>query len=223
MTNKDKKKETTMTAEERRKMLVRVLSAQLPYGLIVHIDGLIDSKLTGVYDDRVSTERGINHPIQRVEPYLRPMESMTEKERKVYKEISSHLCDEIPAKTLIDWLDENHFDYRGLIPMGLALEAPKKMYARGLDDEEIRQALIENFKFYCGDELKNSRWGKDDDLLVTDIIAWLEKQREETWKPSEEQLRVLQAHLEDGAVVWGDNRKVLKSLYEDLMRLERGC
>jgi hypothetical protein len=29
---------------------------------------------------------------------------------------------------LIDWLNVHHFDYRGLIPMGLALEAPKDMY-----------------------------------------------------------------------------------------------
>lgn len=30
--------------------------------------------------------------------------------------------------TAIDWLNEHHFDFRGLIPMGLALEAPKEMY-----------------------------------------------------------------------------------------------
>lgn len=29
---------------------------------------------------------------------------------------------------LLDWLVDNKFDYRGLIPMGLALEAPKAMY-----------------------------------------------------------------------------------------------
>lgn len=28
----------------------------------------------------------------------------------------------------IDWLNSNHFDYRGLIEKGLALEAPKDMY-----------------------------------------------------------------------------------------------
>ena len=29
---------------------------------------------------------------------------------------------------VIDWLLENHFDYRGLIEKGLALEAPEGMY-----------------------------------------------------------------------------------------------
>ena len=28
----------------------------------------------------------------------------------------------------IDWLNANHFDYRGLIPMGLALPAKEGMY-----------------------------------------------------------------------------------------------
>ena len=51
------------------------------------------------------------------------------------------------------------------------------------EDERIRKALIENFKFFGGDRLETSKWGKDDGLLVTDIIAWLEKQREQ--KPAE--------------------------------------
>jgi hypothetical protein len=29
---------------------------------------------------------------------------------------------------LYDWLNAHHFDYRGLIEKGLALEAPKDMY-----------------------------------------------------------------------------------------------
>ena len=46
-------------------------------------------------------------------------------------------------------------------------------------DERIRKALIENFKFFGGDHLETSKWGRDDDLLVTDILAYLEKQSEE--------------------------------------------
>lgn len=61
-----------------------------------------------------------------VKPYLRPMDSMTEEEKKIYIEISSHLCGEIAAKTMIDWLNKNHFDYRGLIEMGLAIPVTKE-------------------------------------------------------------------------------------------------
>lgn len=32
------------------------------------------------------------------------------------------------SQQVIDWLLAHHFDYRGLIPMGLALEATEGMY-----------------------------------------------------------------------------------------------
>ena len=57
-------------------------------------------------------------------PYLRPMSSMTEEEKKKYNKL---LCWRSP-KTVFDWLNGHHFDYRGLIKKGLALEAPKEMY-----------------------------------------------------------------------------------------------
>ena len=56
-------------------------------------------------------------------PYLRPMSSMTEEEIKV----SDGLFWKGIGK-LEDWLNAHHFDYRGLIERGLALEAPKGMY-----------------------------------------------------------------------------------------------
>ena len=63
-----------------------------------------------------------------VKPYLRPMSSMTEKESEEYRNIDnkSYSCPldygHIPATERIDWLNAHHFDYRGLIPKGLAIE-----------------------------------------------------------------------------------------------------
>ena len=54
-------------------------------------------------------------------PFLRPMSSMTEEERKYLQKLPF-------PYDFVDWLNAHHFDYRGLIEKGLALEAPKGMY-----------------------------------------------------------------------------------------------
>jgi hypothetical protein len=76
------------------------------------------------------------------------MSSMTEEEKKeMHEKLSpkgnanywdegistpvSHYGDWISYEymsRIIDWLNAHHFDYRGLIEKGLALEAPKGMY-----------------------------------------------------------------------------------------------
>ena len=61
-------------------------------------------------------------------PYLRPMSSMTEEERKEYQAFFNYDGVEYPEE-YIDWLNAHHFDYRGLIEKGLALEAPEGMYS----------------------------------------------------------------------------------------------
>jgi len=82
-----------------------------------------------------------------IKPYLRPMSSMTEEEREEWADKFNFAMDELSsildekeaedaapymfAKshfTSIDWLLAHHFDYRGLIEKGLALEAPENMY-----------------------------------------------------------------------------------------------
>lgn len=83
-----------------------------------------------------------------IKPYLRPMSSMTDEEKEEYHsqvdidiEMTSKRLQErfetgtfdtenqfTPQYCHIDWLNENHFDYRGLIEKGLALEAPEGMY-----------------------------------------------------------------------------------------------
>ena len=68
-----------------------------------------------------------------IKPYLRPMSSMTEEEcieldnieatiedvSKVIPNVPYHI--EVVSPKQIDWLNAHHFDYRGLIPMGLAI------------------------------------------------------------------------------------------------------
>ena len=78
--------------------------------------------------------------VEDFKPYLRPMSSMTEEEKKTFSSMSSHSINCLhrllsyssewyySIHNEIDWLNANHFDYRGLIPMGLALPATEEMY-----------------------------------------------------------------------------------------------
>ena len=90
--------------------------------------------------------------LEKFKPYLRPMSSMTEEElnecvcQSGIKDIECPNWQDIPKEKQfkvrlnhaiavfltdsnnVDWLNAHHFDYRGLIEKGLALEAPKGMY-----------------------------------------------------------------------------------------------
>lgn len=65
-----------------------------------------------------------------IKPYLRLMSSMTKKEKKEYDKLrmSFYKNAKDASLVLVDWLNEHHFDQRGLIEKGLALEAPEGMY-----------------------------------------------------------------------------------------------
>ena len=133
-----------MTQEEKQ-LLLKDLCARLPYGV----------KFQGE-DSNVYTLDAANYFALQVEdvvfkPYLRPMSSMTEKELKElndkYGNIAYFFIQEPPYyyglqawhsdigaieisefSEIYDWLNAHHFDYRGLIEKGLALEAPEDMY-----------------------------------------------------------------------------------------------
>lgn len=58
-------------------------------------------------------------------PYLLPLSSMTDYQKSDFQFITERWMND-PSHSIsdsIDWLNKNHFDYRGLIPMGLALDA----------------------------------------------------------------------------------------------------
>ena len=70
-----------------------------------------------------------------IKPYLRPMSSMTEDEANelsgkiIHSNINSRGFVWVEdCSDYVDWLNAHHFDYRGFIPMGLALEAPEGLY-----------------------------------------------------------------------------------------------
>ena len=75
-------------------------------------------------------------------PYLRPMSSMTEEEKIELKTITKGAIQNISLEDIVvttdegfDWLNAHHFDYRGLIEKGLAMEKVV------LDDEQCESAL----------------------------------------------------------------------------------
>ena len=125
-----------MTQEEKQ-LLLKDFCTRLPYGVMFDYNNNEPLKVEGIVRDIVYF-KGYNYQTEgdecyayiiRCKPYLRPMSSMTEEEKKDYnsKFEGRDFSWEIYYGST-DWLNEHHFDYRGLIPMGLALPAPEGMY-----------------------------------------------------------------------------------------------
>lgn len=139
-----------LTPEE-RKLLILDLTSRIEYGVICMIERVDDfgprwrnEKLTGFEKEEngyffFDFEYGLTVDFaEKVSPYLRPMSSMTEEEKREY----TSYCFEQPflqenkipnlgsIPMCIDWLNAHHFDYRGLIEKGLALIAPDDMYTK---------------------------------------------------------------------------------------------
>lgn len=132
-----------MTQEEKQ-LLLKDLCGRLPYGVIcvttsVYYDnddneiGQAQGRLVSInkhgasfVDDRDDTTFAADFEDNGqigFKPYLRPMSSMTEEE---YQEFGYDVLRYTPRE--FDWLNAHHFDYRGLIEKGLALEAPEGIY-----------------------------------------------------------------------------------------------
>ena len=122
-----------MTQED-KELLLQDLCARLPYGVIIQVKDWTD----------LDAELKIGHinrlQINDVElkPYLFPMSSMTEEQKKYISNkwgINEEFDFEIDSNwgeyfvelgdtvDFINWLNKNHFDIYGLIPMGLAIDA----------------------------------------------------------------------------------------------------
>ena len=104
--------------QENKDLLLKDLCARLPYGTRVYAQNANDW-----YDDELNTlvlSEAINGDYI-IKPYLFPLSSMTEEQNKEWLYTLS--SDYHITFDTVDWYNKNHFDYRGLIPMGLAIDA----------------------------------------------------------------------------------------------------
>ena len=117
--------------------MIKDSSARSPYGVKVWYpngSGAI-STVKGIVGDVCYFNEDPAHGnfcrIEAVKPYLRPLSSMTEEEENELTSIAvlgGYNGSVFNSFVVVDWLNKNKFDYRGLIPMDLALEALKGMY-----------------------------------------------------------------------------------------------
>lgn len=124
-------------------LLIRDLSSRLPYGVWVEhirtgmrghlhdlkVYPLYDKTDDHIYDYICSTDflgDGDYFDIEAFKPLLFPLSSMTEEQSKIYHELIGGM---FGTSALINFEDleelfyKNHIDFRGLIPMGLAIDA----------------------------------------------------------------------------------------------------
>ena len=122
-----------MTQED-KELLLKDLCARLPYDIKVRryvyttpVDSIQSVEL---FDPEWLKE--LYSEEAEFKPYLFPLSSMTKKQRyELYDlihnlnvlAIKGEIEDWIVSSSEIDWYNKNHFDYKGLIEKGLAIDA----------------------------------------------------------------------------------------------------
>ena len=122
-----------MTQKKDKELLLKDLCARLPYNVICQVEfkenGKYNSKvmlLSGIFTDEAyfTTKDGSIYSNE-YKPYLFPLSSMTEEQKQEYQHITERWMydSSYSISDSIDWLNANHFDYRNLIQMNLAIDA----------------------------------------------------------------------------------------------------
>ena len=116
-----------MTQED-KELLLKDLCARLPYGIKASYYGTeeeheIWDEIEGLTFDGYVDIGQYSLPIEAIKPYLFPLSSMTEEEKLMYEGLMIGTDNVSYMLDVIDWLNAHHFDYRGLIEKGLAIDA----------------------------------------------------------------------------------------------------
>ena len=114
-----------------KEILIRDLCARLPYDVKVLYDNKVFSidYVSSIHEEiKLDTRDNYTINVSDVKPYLFPLSSMTEEQKMFLKQ--QNWCIAISKSGTIettvegiDWLNKNHFDFRGLIEESLALDA----------------------------------------------------------------------------------------------------
>ena len=127
-----------------KELLLKDICGRLPYDIKCKIEIWIGCDVCTIYNINSigyveivedSDTNGIS--IEKIKPYLYPLSSMTEEQKREYEvtlvyhdytkggwTIAKTFNDEyVIPYWFVDFCNKNHFDYRGLIPMGLAKDA----------------------------------------------------------------------------------------------------
>ena len=118
--------------QEDKELLLKDLSARLPYNTICQVEfknhGKYETKnmtLSGIFKDEAyfTIENGSVYS-NNYKPYLFPLFSMTEEQEKEYNDLNCYELGCFPhTEDALDYLIKNHFDFRCLISKGLAIDA----------------------------------------------------------------------------------------------------
>ena len=120
--------------QEHKELLLKDLCTRLPYGVkCIVTKSRIEEGQKGDMGKLVCIcLEGVNcisdipffSEFGNFKPYLFPLSSMTEEQEKEYNNLNCYELGCFPhTEEALDYLIKNHFDYRGLIEMGLAINA----------------------------------------------------------------------------------------------------
>ena len=131
--------------QENAKLMAQELGSRLSYGVKIRVSDKIETvEGINILDNIVEFGTYMACDIDEVKPYLFPMSSMTDEQWRelfetagyeereedcgrhtemYYYQLVGHENELYPNSDAIDWFNKNHFDYRGFIEKGLALDA----------------------------------------------------------------------------------------------------
>lgn len=133
--------------QEKKDLLIKDLCTRLPYGVriayrcnhIHELRAILKNGLVMIAD--IITNEYVTRSVENIIPYLFPLSNMTEEQYYEMQSISGKDCMEhmevekewrnnsqfnhlpLYQHRVIEFFHKHHFDYRGLIPMGLANDA----------------------------------------------------------------------------------------------------